>query len=378
MKHIVLDTNILYQEGLHSGRMKLLSGLAHDNVISIYIPDIVKKEFITKRISEISQSIDNIQNNFKSIARKCDDNGIFHKAITDLESATSDLSDQVATNVETEFSNWMKQLNAHLIEFNPVRIKNVLDDYFNGQGVFKSIKSRDDFPDSIIHHSITELCDSVDELYVILNDSGFKKGLKDNNKIKQLNSINELLQQTDISEHILHKDLSSYFTTEAFSELLIEYLVHQNSIIENLYVDNIDNTDIVEVWHYGSELNFPTPESLSNLIINNVYVISSSEITADISFEALATLSYVTDYGNYLSLEKNSDRNVAMSSMNGDGMCDLNELTKAIYSGSIVFTFKSQLSVDTIGNVFKGLVADDSAVSIHIDIEFASIIEILI
>ncbi|WP_206191803.1 hypothetical protein, partial [Shewanella carassii] len=49
MKNIVLDTNILYQEGLSSGRMKVLAKLVDAELIAVYIPEIVKREFITKR-----------------------------------------------------------------------------------------------------------------------------------------------------------------------------------------------------------------------------------------------------------------------------------------------------------------------------------------
>lgn len=72
MKNIVLDTNILHQEGLSSGRMKVLAKLVDDELVTIHIPDIVKREFITKRSSEITDAIHTIQSNLKTIHRKVD------------------------------------------------------------------------------------------------------------------------------------------------------------------------------------------------------------------------------------------------------------------------------------------------------------------
>jgi predicted nucleic acid-binding protein len=77
MKNIVLDTSILYQEGLASGRMKVLAKLVANELITVYVPEIVKREFITKRISEITEAITNIQSNLKTILRKVDRVGSF-------------------------------------------------------------------------------------------------------------------------------------------------------------------------------------------------------------------------------------------------------------------------------------------------------------
>lgn len=52
MNSVLLDTNILHQEGLFSRNMQLLSRLVKASYTEIYVPDIVKREYLSKRILE--------------------------------------------------------------------------------------------------------------------------------------------------------------------------------------------------------------------------------------------------------------------------------------------------------------------------------------
>ena len=100
MKNIVLDTNILYQEGLASGRMKVLAKLVDAGLIAVYIPDIVKREFITKRISEIADEVKKIQGCLKTILRKTDCEGELKERTNVLNAGVAELMQNTPNNVE--------------------------------------------------------------------------------------------------------------------------------------------------------------------------------------------------------------------------------------------------------------------------------------
>ena len=74
MINLALDTNILHQEGLASGRMQILQKLAEDNLVKVYIPEIVKREFITKRTHAIKESLEKATSNLKGAHKKLDTN----------------------------------------------------------------------------------------------------------------------------------------------------------------------------------------------------------------------------------------------------------------------------------------------------------------
>jgi len=377
MKNIVLDTNILYQEGLFSGRMKILFQLASNDLVTVYIPDIVKREFITKRVSELSDSIGNIQSNLKAVLRKVDGESTFKDGTKALVAQTTTLMQSVQESVEDEFEDWIKLLNAKIVSFDPVKIHDVLDDYFIGRGAFKSQKHREDFPDSIIHHSICNLVSEVGEIYVILADGAFKRGIKGQEDIITLNSLNNLFKLKDIEQHIASTKLQEYFEGTVFTESLSNYLRNQKEIIEQIYIeDGVENTGLLGIRPYAARLNFPSPKYISELKIVNFYPISETEFTADISFKTSATLHYVSDYGSYREIAEDTSRLIDMDSMNGDGMCDLYESVNTQYSGNVYLSFIAPQSVETIEAILQSK-DDYESVSIELDIDTASIVELL-
>jgi hypothetical protein len=377
MKNIVLDTNILHQESLSSGRMKILSQLTANDLVTVYIPEIVKREFITKRISEISEAIGNIQSNLKTVLRKVDSESTFKDSTKALEAHTTTLMESVQESVEGEFDGWIKLLNAKIVSFEPVKIHEVLDDYFIGRGAFKSQKHREDFPDSIIHHSICNLVSEVGEIYVILTDGAFKRGIKGQKEIIAMNSLNDLFKLKEIEQHLASTKLQEYFEGDLFSESLCGYLRNQKEIIEHIYIeDGIENTNLLGIRPYATELNFPSPENITELMIVNFYPISETEFTAEISFKTSASLHFVSDYGNYREIAMNASRIIDMDSMNGDGMCDLYEAVYAQYSGNVYFSFTTPQSVETIEAILRHK-NDYTSVLITLDIDTASLIELV-
>ena len=374
MKNIVIDTNILYQEGLSSGRMKILAKLVTEGVLTVYVPEIVKREFITKRVSEITNAITNIQSNIKTISRKTENSGEFRDRIISFESALPQLKQDVENQVVTEFNQWEKLLLVKVLEFNPVHIHKVLNDYFVGSGAFKLLKNRDDFPDSMIHHTINELAKEIGELYVVLSDGAFKKGIKDQKSVITLNSLNDLLQLEEIEQYLSNQQLNEYFIGWEFSTYLLDYLKEEKQTIEQIYLeDNIENTDCIGVDFYNAQLNFPSHVYVSKFSISNFYKISDTEFTAQISFNTYATLSYVCDYGSFLELEKDPTRDIEISSMNGDGWCEVLELVGTQYKGSINLSFSEKQPFESIKSITKNLVKDDSSLCITLDINSACI-----
>lgn len=378
MKNIVLDTNILYQEGLSSGRMKILAKLVTSELITIYVPDIVKREFITKRISEITDEIKKIQGSFKTLLRKIDGEGEFKDRTNTLDSGINDLMQNVQENVEKEFADWMESLNATILSFEPEQIENVLNDYFIGCGAFKSQKNREDFPDSMIHHSICQLVDKIGETYVILADGAFKRGIKAKENVITLNSLNDLLKLDDINDFLTNEQLNDYFVSASFSESLLAYFQDEEDQIEEIYIsDSIENLALIGIRQYGAELNFPSLDEMSSIVISDFYAISETEFTADISFKTISTLHYVSYYGDYLQIKDDPSRDVDMDSMSGDGMCDLHEAFSVQYIGKINLLFKDAQTVETIRPIMENLPVDSDSVVINLDIESANLLDFI-
>ncbi|MFS3512543.1 MULTISPECIES: hypothetical protein [Citrobacter] len=57
MYNVVLDTNILHEEGLNSAGMGVVNHLVNNRTINLHVPELVIKEFSTKKIDGIIESL---------------------------------------------------------------------------------------------------------------------------------------------------------------------------------------------------------------------------------------------------------------------------------------------------------------------------------
>ena len=57
MHHLVFDTNILISEHFYSARMKILKRLIDAGLLTIYISEIVKREYLTNKYSEFKDKL---------------------------------------------------------------------------------------------------------------------------------------------------------------------------------------------------------------------------------------------------------------------------------------------------------------------------------
>ena len=377
MINLVLDTNILHQEGIDSGRMKVLKTLTDSGIVKLYIPEIVKREFCTKRISTVRELLDKALNNFKGAHKKMESECEIKAALTSIEAETRGVLDSVESVVNEEFSNWEKSFGVEVLPFIPEDISVVLDDYFNGSGAFKSIKNRDDIPDSMIHASVCRLAERVDQVCLIIKDGAFKKCMENHPKVEVFESLSEVFQLQSIAEHISNENLRLYFEGRNFSKLLCRYLVTKKELISDIYVPdgNVANTDIIGVDVYNAEINFPSSDCIRDLNITNFYSISKKEFTSEISFITSAPVHFVSDYGSYLELERDNSRDVDMDSMNGEGVCDLYEIYQAKFSGSIEFYLSEDLDFEQIISLTKNICGDDSRINVSLDIETAELMD---
>lgn len=378
MINIILDTNILHKEGLSSGRMQVMKKLVSDELITIHVSEIVQKEFITKRISEITNALNSIQGSLRKSQGKLDHENELKTRSAALVSEVAELKGLVEKNVNDDFEAWVESHKVNVIKFNPEYIEQVLHDYFSGSGAFKAQKSREDFPDSMIHQTICGLVKDVGEVHAILIDGAFKKGMEKQKGITILDSINDLLNLEDIKRHLSSEELNTFFVSKELSVAIATYLTTQPEMIRHIYIPDggVENTELIGIRVFGAEINGPDEETINNLCIDNFYAISSNEFTADISFFSDTSVHYISDYGSYLELERDGTRLVDMDSMNGEGICDLYESFVVKFSGKISVTFFEENSVESIKEMMSNLIDNEDGISIELDIDMASLIDI--
>ncbi len=371
MINLILDTNALHQEGITSGRMQVLKNLIDARMVKLYIPEIVRREFYTKRLDTVSDLLDKTLTNFKGIHKKIESEGKIRSELTSMEASVKNIQESLRSAIDEEILSWQESFGIEVLPFVPDDISIVMDDYFTGKGAFKSLKNRDDIPDSMIHTSICRLADKVDEVYLIIKDTNFKKCMEKHPKVEVFDSLADFFKFKPIEEFLANEHLRMYFEGKSFSKELTKYLAFQEDMIGQVYIPDgdVDNTDVIGIRVFNAEINFPISQNIKELCINNFYAISAESFTAGISFITTAAVHFISDYGSYLELERDSSRDVDMDSMNGEGICDLYEIFQVRFTGNIEFNLEEPFNLEQISNLVRGLVEDDSKFLIDLDID---------
>ena len=147
---LLLDTNILHQEGLASGNMLLLKRLIDVNHVEIFIPELVKKEYLTRRVMESKEKLKEAQNSLLTVAKKVSKNSETQTKINEVKSCIKDIEENIERSIYKDFAQWELDFLVNNLPFDPAVMTAVMDEYFSGGGVYRKPKSREDIPDAII------------------------------------------------------------------------------------------------------------------------------------------------------------------------------------------------------------------------------------
>lgn len=330
MHHVVIDTNILSNNTFDSMHMKILKRLIDNDLLKLYIPDIVKKEYLTQELDNFKSKL-----NTKNI-NDVNKFFVYNNAIKDeLQEVINSIKKNL-TNIEdsinSEFEAWINDYKIEILEFDNSKMTEVMDNYFTGNQVFKNIKNREDIPDSMICTIIEEFASQDKEVIFLSNDNNFRKYLDKKDNIKTFNSSYALIETEQIQKELAtlnklignYNFLSSYLCSDDFQVNLLNYLINNQNNLEDVYEEDIDNTSILGDVYYCN-INGINTSTIEDLRIKNVELIDDNEYALYVNFYADATLMYGMEYYNYMQLEKNSNRNLNLENMKGDGGCSIAE-----------------------------------------------------
>ncbi|MGB3724803.1 MAG: PIN domain-containing protein [Glaciecola sp.] len=381
---LLLDTNILHQEGLASGNMQLLRRLVDASHVEVFIPEIVKKEFLTRRVMESKDKLKDAQNALSAVGKKVSKTSEAQTKTNDAQSSIKEIEEIIDKVVYEDFSQWEKDLSATILPFKTEVMVDVMEEYFSGGSVYRKPKSREDIPDAIINKSIDEVIAEKGQITIAIKDGAFKKHLGKDQRITLVDSLEEFLNFESNSNKISELDALSektgevleYLSGEDFSALFLKYLIRSDDEIGDIYLEDDDITikDELEVDTFGERINFPQAKSVNNLVVDGVSKLSSTSYSLKVSFDANATLNYCAFYEGYMYIEKDTSRDVTMDSMNGDGICDLSELFEFKFRGYVVIEFKEELDIDAIKAHSRYLGTEANPITADIDIDTAEIV----
>jgi hypothetical protein len=376
MYNVVLDTNILHEEGLNSAGMEVVNLLVSNGIVTLHVPELVIKEFSTKKIDGIIESLSKASSMLKSMDRdiRATETTLFHEVIG-IKVSIEELSSSIESRVDGIVQNWIDKNRVNILPLKSEYTTPVFENYFVGGGVFRSKKERGDLPDAFINLSITELHRSLGRLVIIIKDGVFKKSLSRNENFVILDSLQDLFELPDIKSSIENLDVTSFVSSPAYSQAMIRLLQAKPDYFESIYVEPSEGRELIADWICHVDTEIDDFSQIENITIGRVHKISDQHFAAKISFQMDSGISYVTDYGEVLEIEKDKERTADCWSMNGEGMCDVTENARLEFYGDLNIFF--EVSLDSLDEGEIDSYFDRDVIKMTVDVNDADIISML-
>ncbi|HCL9139956.1 TPA: DUF4935 domain-containing protein [Escherichia coli] len=93
MYNVVLDTNILHAEGIHSRGMATLKKLIDEGIVKVHLPELVVREFSTKKITVINEAYNKAINILRGTEREA--RGSEESILRDIDELKNIIDDKV-------------------------------------------------------------------------------------------------------------------------------------------------------------------------------------------------------------------------------------------------------------------------------------------
>jgi len=378
--NIVLDTNILHQEGLGSRNMQLLSRLSVSGKVTVFIPDIVKREYLSKKIESAKDDLSVVFRHFEKIKRWIGSNKISEE-IRDIERNFKELYQIIDVHIKSEFDSWVAVNNIEVIEFDPFTMDQILEDYFDGRGAFRKAKSREDFPDAMILTTIKDILEIGDTVYVVVKDGNFRNYLKTIDKLVTFESLLELYEFENIKKLIQNLDSESkrieeiklILASEEVQGWLKNYLTSDKSFLDSIYLEEgeVVLNDSFYVDCDSLRIEGIDIRTIKNIEFDGVKFTDDNSFSIGVVFSAKAGLVSVADYGTYINLSENRKSHICMESMNGEGWCDLSEELDFKFSGVLEIWLNEEMSPEQFRVHAQYISTDDSELVVDIEVKEA-------
>lgn len=339
--HLVLDTNILHQENLTSANMKTLLRLVESGYVTVCIPTLVRREYVTKIISECTaklQAASSQLDNVVKIARISS----MHSRMGEMLGDLGRLKAEIAGAYEADFSAWSETYRILELPFESDMIDSVLDDYFAGATPYRSPKSREDILDSMIGKSVDALIGRVGDVGIVVKDGTFRRHLEQRGHARVFDGLEEflLLEQTkvELSRLDIEANIGALMATLADAKgTLGEFAKGSQNLLDTIYLEDgeVSGIERLEIDCFAVRVNGPKVGDVTSLQLDQVEYLGKGQFAVAFVMEARARVDYCASYGHYLDHER--EDSIVMTSMNGAGICDLEETRPVRISGKLIF-----------------------------------------
>ncbi|MCX4141116.1 PIN domain-containing protein [Paraburkholderia sp. SEWSISQ10-3 4] len=381
MLHVVLDTNILHQEGLYSTNMRLLQRLAESGEVQIHIPEFVKREFLTKKEEQALEHAEAASRALAALGKRVGNRAEFGQQVAEALDAVAALEARIVTVLEDDFQSWVDATRSDLPPFDPASITAVFDGYFTGSGPYRKAKCREDIPDAVISTVIERLAALHPGLYVVVRDSVLQEHLSTIENVISKDDLATFLASAEVQQSVNRIDAEltnvelgkAFMRSDRFLSTVSAQLRLANDALEHVYLedDGVTGASRLEMNSFGANVNTPSPVDIGEIAYGDPVYLKDGKFSLPTTFNTTASIHFCASYSDYIQLKPPRSETVEDWSMNGDGICDLTEIRRVSLTGTIELELDLS-AVDKLGELLPQLAF--RADSLELEISSAEIL----
>lgn len=198
------------------------------------------REFQTQQREIYSKDLDKALSGVTGLARKQLDSTLIDK-LKDIKKELESDSENILDGAESQFTDWAKKVDAEIYPLCIDQTNAALEAYFQGKPPLKSVKNRNDIPDSFIVQSIKKLCSETGEVHVVAEDKKVRDAFSDDDKITTYENLSDFIESEAIQNGLKELDLIDDMGSIVGA---IEKYENNNSEIMNFIANNVGESII--------------------------------------------------------------------------------------------------------------------------------------
>lgn len=175
-------------------------------IIRLHIPYVVMREFQTQQREIYSKDLDKAIYGVSGLARKQLDSALLDN-LNDIKEKLEKDSESILDSAESQFTDWAKNIGAEIYPLCIDQTNAALEAYFQGKPPLKSVKNRNDIPDSFIVQSVNKLRSEVGEIHVVVEDVKIRDAFSVGDKITTYENLSDFIESEPIQHELNDLDL---------------------------------------------------------------------------------------------------------------------------------------------------------------------------
>lgn len=240
--------------------------------LKLHIPYVVLREFQTQQRELYSKDLNKVISGILGLTKKKLSVNM-SEMVLNIKGELEKDADNILSDAEDQIVIWAKKIGAVSYPLCIDQAQLALEAYFKGLPPLKSIKNREDIPDSFIVQSIHKLSEETKVIHVVANDIKVRESFVDDSNFITYESLPDF-----INSQLIQDKLKDFDVIENIGPILDALKIHEN---HDKDIDIFLSQNIGESVMYKTIADSSIPDDNNEATINSYGESKDIEIDFD-------------------------------------------------------------------------------------------------